>query len=137
MDGLSRGAIVRYTLRSWKAFWHSSVHLNAFLRTLKKGKHLSVAFETNLFKAATHLVRDWTSLTFFGGSMFIIAWILSGFTSIPLYETMNLRNFPDETSKVHLLGFSYILYRLSVSKVSCRSSRCFFSSKLFTNISST
>ena len=60
--------------------------------------------------------------------MFSIAWILSGFVSIPLCETIKPRNFPDDTPKVHLLGFNLILYCLSVSNVSCRSSRCFPSS---------
>jgi len=31
---------------------------------------------------------------------------------------MKPRNFPDATPKAHLLGFNFILYRLSVSKVS-------------------
>ena len=56
---------------------------------------------------------------------------------IPLCETMNPRDFPDETPKVHLLGFNFMLYCLSVSKVSYRSSRCFPSSRLFTSMSST
>ena len=86
------------------------------MRTLKKGKYLFVAFETNLFKAVTRPVRGWTSLTFFGGSMYKMAWILLGFASIPLYETMNTRNFLDETLKAHLLGFSLILYRLLCQK---------------------
>ena len=47
--------------------------------TLKNGKHLSVAFKINLLSAITHLVRLCTSLTFCGGSMLSIAWILSGF----------------------------------------------------------
>ena len=50
--------------------------------------------------------------------MFKIAWILSGFASIPLCETIKPRNFPDVTLKAHLPGFNFILYRLSVSKVS-------------------
>ena len=69
--------------------------------------------------------------------MFSIAWILSGFASIPFCETMNPRNFLDETPKAYLLGFSFILYHLSVSKVSYRLSRCFFSFELFTSILST
>jgi len=97
---------------------------------------LSEAFETNLLRAATHLVRLCTSLTFFGSSMLSIAWILSGFASIPLYETMKLRNFPDETPKAHLLRFSFMLYHLSMSKVSWRSSKCYASFALLTNISS-
>jgi len=50
--------------------------------------------------------------------MFKIAWILLGFASILLYETIKPRNFADVTPKAHLLGFSFILYLLSVSKVS-------------------
>ena len=72
MDGLSKAAVVRWTLRSWKAFQHV-VHLNTFLRTLKIGKHLSIDFETNLFRVVTLLVRDWTSLTYFASSMFSMA----------------------------------------------------------------
>ena len=72
----------------------------------------------NLLRAATRPVRDWTSLIFLGGSIFSIAWILSGFALIPLCEIMNLRNLPNETPKAHLLEFNLILYHLSVSKVS-------------------
>ena len=137
MDRLSKGVVVRYVFRSWKAFWHLSVHSNVFLRILKNGKHLSIALETNLLRAATRLVRDWTSLIFRGGFMSSIAWVLSGFALIPLWETINPRNFPDNTPKAHLLGFNFMLYYLSVSNVSCRSSRCFPSSRLFTSMSST
>ena len=45
---------------------------------------------------------------FFGGSMSNIAWILPGFASIPLCETMNPKNFLEETLNAHLLGFSFI-----------------------------
>ena len=129
--------MTRYVFKSWKALWHSSVHSNAFFRTLKNGKHLSVALETNLLRAATRPVRDCTSLIFCGGFISRIALIFSGLASIPLCETMNPRNFPEATPKAHLLGFNFILYRLSVLKVSCKSSKCLPSSKLFTNISST
>ena len=137
IDELSNGAVTRYVFKSWKALWHSSVYSNAFFKTLKNGKHLSVALETNLLRVATHPIRDWTSLILCGGFISRIALIFFGFASIPLCETMNPRNFPDATPKVHLLGFNFILYRLSVSKVSCRSSRCFPLSRLFTNMSST
>ena len=50
--------------------------------------------------------------------MFRIAWILLGFALMPLYETIKSRNFPDATLKAHFLRFSFILYHLSVSKVS-------------------
>ena len=74
----------------------------------------------NLFRAATRPVRDWTSLTFLGHSMFSIAWILSGFASIPLCKTINPRKFPNETPKAHLIRFSFMLYCISMSKVSGR-----------------
>ena len=57
-DGLNNRVVVRYAFRSWKALWQSSVHFNAFLRTLKNGKHLSVALETYLLRAATRPVSD-------------------------------------------------------------------------------
>ena len=115
---------------------HLSIQMLSF-DTLKNGKHLSVAFETNLLRSATHLVRLSTSLIFFGNSMFRISWILSRFASIPLYETIKPRNFLDATPKAHLLGSSFILYRLSILKVSWRSSMCYVSLVLLTSMSST
>ena len=127
---------MRYALSSLNAHWQSSIHSNTFLNTLKNGKHLSVVFETNLLRAATRPARLCTSLTFFGSSMLSIAWILSGFASIPLCETVKPRNFPDETLKAHLLGFSFMLYHLSMSKGFWRSSKCYASFAVLTNISS-
>ena len=115
---------------------HLSIQMLSF-DTLKNGKHLSVAFETNLLRSATHLVRLSTSLIFFGNSMFSSAWILSGFALIHLCETMKPRNFPDETPKAHIFGFNFTLYHLSMSKVSCRSSKCCVSFALLINMSST
>ena len=134
---LSKGVVVRYALRSSNAYWHLSTYSNAFLNTLKYGKHLSIAFETNLLNAATCLVRLCISLAVFNDSIFCIAWILLGLASIPLCETMNLRNFPNKISKAHLLGFSFMLYHLSVLEVSWRSSRCNVSFALLTSILST
>ena len=136
-NGLSNGAVTRYVFKSWKALWHSSVHSNAFFKTLKNGKHFSVALEINLLSAVTRPVRDWTSLILYGGCISRIALIFSRFALIPLCETMNPRNFPDATPKAYLLGFNFILYHLSVLKVSYKSSRCFPSSRPFTNMSST
>ena len=83
-DERSNGAITRYVFKSLKAFWHSSVHSNAFLRTLKNGNHLSVALEINLLRATTRPVKDWTSLMLCRGFISRIALIFSGFASIPL-----------------------------------------------------
>ena len=63
----------------------------------KKGRHLSVAFETNLFKAAIFPFKFCTSLIVFGGSNSIMARIFSGLTSIPLWDTMKPKNFPTVT----------------------------------------
>ena len=84
---------------------------------------MSVAFETNLLRAAILPVRDYTSLTVLGEDISRMALTFLGFASMPLCETINLRNFPEETPKAHLDGFSFMLYRLRVSNVSLRSSR--------------
>ena len=123
MDGLNSRAVVRYAFRSSKDLWQSSVHSNAFLRILKNGKHLSMALETNLLRAATHPMSDWTSLIFCGGFISSITWILLRLALISLCETIKPRNFPDDTPKAHLLGFNFMLYYRNVSNVSCRSSR--------------
>ena len=72
-NGLNSGAVVKYAFMSSKAFWQSSVHSNAFLRILKNDKHLSMALEINLLKAATRPMSDWTSLIFCGGFISSIA----------------------------------------------------------------
>ena len=97
--------------------------MKAFFRVLKKGRHFSVAFETNRLRATTFPVRDCTSFTAFGEDILRIALTLSGFASISLCDTMNPRNFPEETPKAHFDGFSFMLYYLSVLNVSLKSSR--------------
>ena len=69
---------------------------------------MSVALETNLLRAATLPVRDFTSLIVLGELISRIALTFSGFASIPLYETINPRNFPEETPKAHLEGFNFM-----------------------------
>ena len=76
----------------------------------------------NLLRAATLPVRDCTSFTIFGEDISRIALTFSGFASIPLCDTMNLRNFPEETPKAHLDGFNFMLYYISVLNISLRSS---------------
>ena len=97
--------------------------MNALFKVLKKGRHLFVALETNLLRAATLPVSDCTSLIVFGEDISRIALTFSGFASIPLHDTINPRNFPEETLKAHLDGFNFMLYCLSVLIVSLRSSR--------------
>ena len=69
LDVLSNEGDVRYAFISSKALWHSSVHIKAFFSVLKKGKHLFVAQEMNLLRAATFSLKLCTSLMFFGGAI--------------------------------------------------------------------
>ena len=113
----------RQHFSSWNAASHSFVQVKAYFKVLKKGRHLSVVLETKLLRAATLLVRDCTSFIVFGEDISIMALTFSGFASIPLCDIMKLRNFPKESPKAHLAGFSFMLYCLSVLNVSLRSSR--------------
>ena len=98
--------------------------------------YLSVALETNLFWAATFPIKLYISFIVFGDLTSIIAFTLSGFASIPRWDTMNPKNFPEVTKKTHFLGFNFILYLCSVLKVSFRSSKWLGLSLIFTSISS-
>lgn len=49
-----------------------------------------------------------------------MALIWSGLTSMPLYDTRKLRNSPEVMPKAHFLGFSFMPYRLIISKASFR-----------------
>ena len=94
-----------------------------------------IAFETNLLKAATLLVRDCTSLIVFREDISRIALTFLGFASIPLYVTMKLRNFPEETPKAHLDKFNFMLYGLNVLNISLRSFKWSSFSFLLTSMS--
>ena len=49
------------------------------------------------------------SLMFDGGNISSMAFILSGFASIPRFLTIKPKNFLTETLKAHLAGFNFIL----------------------------
>ena len=49
-----------------------------------------------------------------------ITFIFSGFASIPRWLTMKPRNFPADTPKAHLDGFSFMLYFLRIRNASDR-----------------
>ena len=135
----SIGGFFKCVFSCWKACSHSSIHSDFLLprRMLKKGMHLSVARDINLFSAATQPVRLCTSLCLRGEGMFIKALILAGLASIPRALTMNPRNFPNATPKVHFKGFRFMQYRLRVTKTSSRSRACLFVILDLTSISST
>ena len=70
-------------------------------------------------------------------AILIMAYTFSEFASIPLWDTMNPKNFPEVTPKTHVAGFSFIWYFLRVLNVSLRSSRWVSCSLLLMCISST
>ena len=111
--------------------------MKACFRVLKKGKHLSVALEMNLWRATILPVSDYTFLTIFGDDISKMAFTFFGLAFIPLYDTKKPRNFPEDTPNVHLVKFNFILYCLSVSKVSLRSSKWLSYSLLLSSILST
>ena len=94
MDGLSSGGDERYFFKPSNAFWHSSVHSKDFFSTRKKGRHLSVALEMNLFKAATFLFKLCTAFTVLVGSSSNMARTFSGLTFIPLLGHHETQEFP-------------------------------------------
>ena len=55
-----------------------------------------------------------------GDGISSIAFIFSGFASIPQLLTMKPRNFPADTAKEHLAGFSFMLYSLRIWNASER-----------------
>ena len=55
-----------------------------------------------------------------GDDMSSIAFILSRFSSIPRLLTMKPKNFPADTPKAHLAGFSFMLYFLRIWNASDR-----------------
>jgi hypothetical protein len=115
---LSKGELVRYAFKLEKASSHSSIHSKAFLRILKKGRHLSVEREMNLFNAVSHPVSCCSCFVVFGDYILRTARIFLGLASIPLLETIYPRNFPEDTPKVHFAGFDFIPYCFSVAKAS-------------------
>ena len=84
----------------------------------KNDRHLPVALETNLFKAAILPFKLCISFIVFGGPNSIMTRTFSGLTSIPLWDTMKRKNFPTVTPNTHLLGFNFMLYDRRVSNVS-------------------
>lgn len=83
IDELKSGSLAKYSLRLWKAVSHLFVHWKAYLKVFKKGRHLLVALETNLFKAAICPVNLCTSFIVLGEAILSIVFTFFEFTSIP------------------------------------------------------
>jgi hypothetical protein len=117
------GGVVRYFFNSSKASCVSSVHWNLsyFFRSLKKGSPLTPSHKINLLKAAMHPVNFCMSWRLLDGFILVIADTFSGLGSIPRWEIIYLSNFSEGTRNVHLLGISFFLNFLRLTKVSARS----------------
>ena len=61
---------------------------------------MSVALEMNLLSVAILPISLWTSFTVLGDAISNIAQTFSRFASIPLWDTMNPKNFPDAIPNV-------------------------------------
>lgn len=115
------GNPARCSLSFWNAISHSSIYSNAFLSRQEKRSHLLVAFEMNQFNVVTLPATLCIAFMLFGDPMSKMAFTFFGLASIPLYKTINPRNFPIDTLKAHFSSFNLIWYFLRVSKVSLRS----------------
>ena len=67
-----------------------------------------MALGTNLFKATIHPINLSTTFTLLREAMSNMALTFSKLASMPCYETMNPRNFPDVTPNTHFTGFNLI-----------------------------
>ena len=65
--------MLKYLFNFLNAASHLSVHTKAYFNVLKKGRHLSVALETNLLIAAILSMSFWTSLTVLGEAILMMA----------------------------------------------------------------
>jgi len=111
---LKSGGFIKYSFNLRKGSLHSSLQVNAFLKILKKGRHLLVDREMNRFKAVILPVSCCSCLIVLGGCISRTSFIFSGLAYMPLYDTMNPNNFPYETPEAHLVVFNFILYCVSV-----------------------
>ena len=114
----SNGGLFRYSLSDINTCSHLSSHKNLLLpfSESKKGRHLSVALEINLLRAATLPVKLWTSFILLGDLMLMRACIFSGLASILQWLTIKPKNFLEATPNAHFNGFSFIRYLLRIAK---------------------
>jgi hypothetical protein len=113
-----------YSFSVSKASCYSAPHSKVPepLNTLKKGKLCSAIFAMNRFNAAILPVSLGTSFLDCEGFMQTIAFILSGFASVPLTETKQPKTLPLLTLNTHFsrLRFNCAFHMLAkVSTKSC------------------
>ena len=110
----------RYSLSLIKVFSQSSPHLNglSFFSILQNGKHFSIDLDMNWDNAIIQPFNLYTSFKVIGLLIFKMALHLVGFTSIPPFVNMNMRNFPIITPNTHFIRLiqsssSFIMIKFS------------------------
>ena len=105
---------VRYCLIAMNARSHSSFHSArlAPLRVVKKGFKRSVNREIKHPRAANRPVSCWIPFLEMGAGDCKMALSYAELASIPLWVTINPRNWSALTPKAHFKGFSFIPYSL-------------------------
>jgi hypothetical protein len=118
------GEEVSYALRLSKASLASSVHSNlpVFFSNLKKGNPFSPSHDMKWLRAAMQPISFYTSLTYRGGPISIIARIWLVLASIPWWLTKNPSSCPDGTPNTHLFGFNFDFHFFRFLKVYFKSS---------------
>jgi hypothetical protein len=90
---------------------------------VKNGIVHSASFEMNRFSDDIQPVSFCTSFLLYGGCIWVIALILSGFASMPFVDTKHLGTFPLVTPNTHLSRFSLSSASHMFAKVSAKSKR--------------
>ena len=123
IDFMSNRGVIKYFFSSSKDHRHSSIHEKSLdcYRVLKKERHLSTDLEMN--RLSTMILPLSCCISFFKVGCFIlmIAFIYSRFTLIFQCEMRKLKKNLAVTPKAHLVEFSFIWCRRSVSKASSKS----------------
>jgi hypothetical protein len=91
------------------------------LSTLKNDRLRSTSFKINRFSEAIRPVSFCTSFLLYGGCIWVIALILSGFASMPFVDIRHPRTFPFVTPNTHFSGFNLCLASRMFAKVSAKS----------------
>lgn len=90
----SSEALLMYSFSSWNTVLYSAVYIKCIFllfRALKNSAHRSVAFEINLVRAATRLVRLWMFFYVCGHCMSTMALIFLGWPWFPCGWSWSLR----------------------------------------------
>ena len=132
------GAFERYYFIEENSYSNFDVHPNDFApyRVLKNGRSQSMNHNINHPRATNLPVSCCISFLQAKVGNSNIALICVGLASIPLWFTMNLRNFRTLTLNAHLRGFNFIPYFYNNLNAYSKCYKWFSRARLLINISS-